>query len=105
MERGTVCWVDIPYADVDGSKVRPAVVVSCDKTNRIANRIQVLPCSKGATDTSRQMTPIEVEGQLTNVQADRIITIHKNSIRSLIRKLTLTELEEVERCLLSQMGF
>ena len=105
MKRGEVYWVNFePARGGEIRKERPAVIVSNDTSNRVLNRVQVLPL----TSTTERIYPSEalvtVNGEPHKAMADQIRTVAKERLGNRVGALTARDLLAVERAIRRQLG-
>lgn len=105
--RGHLYWVRIP--DEPGGKRRPALVMSSDVRNRLANDVIVIPLStvlheapthvrlRAGEGGLRQPSMVKCE-QITTLRRDRLLT------RALGGSLSRARLVEVEKAILRAIG-
>ena len=70
MKRGDVVLADIAYSDRQGSKVRPAVIVSTDRNNGVLDDVIVAAVSRstrGAEFRHVSIDPATAEGKQTGL--------------------------------------
>lgn len=105
MRRGEVWWIDFdPSIGGEIQKLRPAVIISNNSTNRMLNRVQVVPIS---SQTSRLFVAdalITVNGQSRKALGDQLTTVSKLRVGNQIGVLSATDLAEVERVIKLQLG-
>lgn len=106
MNRGDVVEVDWPYSDLSGTKVRPAVVVRSDfLTGLIDDTILVKITSShyGIPGTEVLLDPtVETISGLNKICyacCYAILTRDEAVIGSVIGSLSLTAMQEIEKCL------
>jgi mRNA interferase MazF len=110
VQRGDVVLVNYPFADGKGSKVRPALVVQCDRNNaRLDNTIIVQITSRTRLARAEQ-TQLLIEiatdvGQQSGllidsaVAAENLYTIRQDSIIRKLGKLPPETMHQVNDCL------
>jgi mRNA interferase MazF len=89
MKRGDVVIADLAYSDRQGSKVRPAVVVSTDRNNSALDDVILVAISRSsrsAATTHILVDPATSDGQQTGllhrsfIQCENIFTLDKGLI-------------------------
>ena len=105
LKRGEVYWVDFePARGTEIKKVRPAVILSNDVSNRILTRVQVVPL----TSTTDRVYPSEalvtVKGRQGKAMADQIMTVATERLSTLIGRVSLPDLLAIERAVKLQLG-
>jgi mRNA interferase MazF len=105
IKRGEIyfCALD-PVTGKEIAKTRPVVIVSNNTNNKFSGTVTVLPITSGNID---KIYPFEVliekgDGNLqknSKVKADQIRTIDKSRCISLIGKLEVEKLQEIEKAM------
>ena len=104
IKRGDIYWVKLdPTEGSEIGKTRPAVVISNDINNELADTITVLP----VTSSVGKVYPFEVflkkgTGNITGdskVKANQIRTIDKKRIKDRIGNITEDIMREIEKAL------
>jgi len=115
VQRGDVVLVNYPFASGDGSKIRPALVVQCDRNNgRLSNTIIVQLTSRTRFARS-EPTQILVEasssvGQQagllidTAVSCENVYTVRIDAINRKIGSFPETTMKQVDACLEASLG-
>ena len=76
MNRSEVWWVEFdPTIGEEINKLRPAVIVSNDATNRRTNRVQVVPLSRNISRIYQHEALITFNGRQVKAMADQLRTV------------------------------
>lgn len=110
IKRGDIYWVNLdPIAGSEIGKTRPAVVISNNISNELADTVTILP----VTASIGKIYPFEVfiPRGMANMpgdsksKANQIRTVDKKRIKSLIGTLPDTTLKEIERAVKIHLDF
>jgi mRNA interferase MazF len=105
MLRGEVWWVDFdPSLGGETQKIRPAVVVSNDVSNRHLNRIQVVPLTSNVSRIHPAEAPVQLNGEPRKAMTDQIATVSKQRVKGKLGTISEDDLRAVERALRIQLG-
>src|SRR5207247_8189760 len=100
MLRAEVWWVDFdPSFGGEIKKIRPAVIVSNDASNRNLNRLQVVPITSNVSRLYPCEAAIDVNGEPRKAMADQIATVSKQRVRSKLGVLSSEDMQSVERAI------
>jgi mRNA interferase MazF len=110
VQRGDVVFVDFPFSDRAGSKVRPALVVQCDANNRKLDDTIVVAITSRKRFAATEPTQLLVEvatpaGKQTGllydsaVQCENIVTIDHSFIIRRIGSFDASLMQMIEACL------
>jgi mRNA interferase MazF len=110
IKRGDVYWVNLnPIEGSEIGKTRPAVVISNNINNELADTITILPI----TSSVEKIYPFEVyiPRGMANIpdnskaKANQIRTVDKKRIKNLIGTVPDTILKEIERAVKVHLDF
>jgi mRNA interferase MazF len=105
MLRGEVWWVDFnPSIGGETQKIRPAVILSNDASNKAMNRIQVVPTTSNISKCYPCEAYIEIEGKMSKAMADQIATVSKLRLKNKISQISPENMLDVERAIKVQLG-
>lgn len=104
MKRGEVWWVDFnPSIGGEVQKVRPAVIVSNDASNKAMNRLQVVPISSNTAKCYPCEAYIEIDGKMSKAMADQLATVSKTRLKKKIGLISTQNMLDVERAIKVQL--
>lgn len=106
MRRGEVWWVDFNSSTGgEMQKMRPAIVVSNDASNKAINRVQVVPVTSNILKCYPCEAYIEVNGKQNKAMADQIATVSKHRLKNRMGKISLEDMQRIEQAIKIQLGF
>jgi mRNA interferase MazF len=105
MLRGEVYWVNFdPSIGGEVQKTRPAVIVSNNPSNRVLNRVQVVPLTSRTDRVYPWEALVSLNGQMRKAMADQIATVSKLRINARLGVLSDSDLRLVEGAIRVQLG-
>lgn len=108
MKRGDVVLADIAFSDRQGSKVRPALVVSTDRNNGVLDDVIVAAVSRssrGAAFTHVAIDPATRDGKQTGlihvcfIQCENIFVLDKGLILHRLGAISPQLRQQLDACL------
>ena len=104
MTRGDVYWVRFEHASGgEIRKTRPAIIVSNDAANKVANRIQVVPLTSSVRRLQPWEAAVQVAGRSGKAVADRIQTVTKERVLDYVGAVTAGQMRAIESAIKRQL--
>jgi mRNA interferase MazF len=108
--RGEIVLAQLPFTDLSGSKLRPALVVQCDRNNSRLDDLIVALITRTTTRALTEPTQLLIDiatpaGRATGllhtsaVKCEHLITLHKRFIQRTIGKLPAPLMQQINGCL------
>jgi len=105
MKRGEIWWVDFePSIGGEIRKVRPAIIVSNDISNRYINRVQVIPVTSNISRVYPGETLVFINQKQGKAMANQLTTVSKQRLKRRIGKVTDAEMKQIEEIIRLQLG-
>ncbi len=104
MKRGEVWWVDFnPSIGGKIQKIRPAVIISHDASNKVLNRVQVVPVTSKTAKCFPCEAYIEVDRKISKAMADQLTTVSKQRFKTRIGKISEGNMIDLEHAIRIQL--
>jgi mRNA interferase MazF len=105
MERGEVWWVNFdPSLGGEIQKLRPAVIVSNDVSNKVMNRVQVIPITSQVEKCFPCEAYVTVNGRFGKAMADQLTTASKQRFKQKMGRVSHEELFGIEQAIKLQLS-
>lgn len=103
--RGEVWWVWFdPSLGGEIQKTRPALILSNNAANAVLNRVTVVPLTSQTAKVYPAEALVTLNGEQRKAMADQIMTAAKQRLRNRIGNLSPTDMLQVEKAVLLQLG-
>lgn len=104
MRRGDVFWINFdPAVGGEIRKRRPAIIVSNDAANKVANRIQVVPLSSNARRVGSWEAKVTVGERVCKAMADQIRTVARERVLEQEGSVSGADMAAVEQAIKVQL--
>ena len=85
-------------------KIRPAIIVSNDISNRYLNRVQVVPLTSNISHVYPSEVLVMVGEKKGKAMANQLTTVSKQRLENRIGRLSSAEMERIEEAIRVQLG-
>lgn len=96
MNKGSVWWVDFePATGSEIKKLRPAIIVSNNKSNELLDRVVVIPFTSKIDKVYPSEAIVNIGNKWSKAMADQIRTVDKSRLKNKICNLSLLDIQKV----------
>jgi mRNA interferase MazF len=105
MKRGEVWWVNFdPALGSETQKIRPAVIMSNDASNKALSRVTVVPFTSNISRVYPCNVLVDVGETTGKLMADQIMTADKSRLNKYIDVLSSDDMAKVEDTVRMHLG-
>lgn len=105
MKRGEVWWVNLdPSIGTEINKIRPAIIISNDSSNKYLNRVQIIPLTSNVENCYPSEAIILVNEKKGKAMADQITTADKKRLKEKMGSVSSKDMEAIEKAVKIQLG-
>jgi len=106
MERCEVWWVNFdPSVGGEIQKMRPAVIVSNNTSNKFLNRVQVVPLTSKTDRLYPSEAVVVFEGKESKAMADQLATVSKKRLFRRAGIISQEDMSKIEEVIKIQLDF
>ena len=103
--RGEVWWINFdPSIGSEIQKLRPAVILSNNRSNRVLTRYQVVPLSSQVDKLYPAEVRVQINGRVSKAMADQLTTVSDQRCVSKLGELDAAQIVVVEGVVKFQLG-
>ncbi len=105
MQRGEVWWVDFnPSIGGEIHKIRPAVIISNNASNKIMNRVQVVPITSNTSKCYPCEAYVEINEKVSKAMTDQLSTVSKFRLKNKMGEISEENMSDLERAIKIQLN-
>ena len=105
MNRGEVWWVRFgPSVGEEMQKVRPAIIISNDASNKHLRRLQVIPLTSRVGRLYPGEAYVTLNGKQAKALANQLTTVSKLRVSNIEGRLSEADMTTVETAIKAQLG-
>lgn len=105
MKRGDIYWCDFePAVGAEIKKLRPAVIISNDMSNRYIGVVQVIPLTSNTANIYPSECLIETPEKMGKALCSQIVTLGKTRLKNQMGTVLHKDMKKLEKALMLQLG-
>lgn len=105
MNRGEVYWVNFdPAVGSEITKLRPAIIISNNSSNKHLSRVQVIPLTSNISRVYPCEALVFIKNNPAKAMADQMTTVDKSRIKNIIGVLNNQEIIKVNEIIKLQLA-
>lgn len=104
-KRGEVWWINFdPSTGSESKKIRPAVIVSNDYSNRHVSRFQIIPTTSNISRVYPSDCIVTIQNQSSKAMANQLTTVDVSRVMKKIAVVSNFDMELIEQVIKVQLG-
>ena len=114
-ERGDIVLVRFPFSEGTGAKLRPVMVLQCDRNNRrmVSTIVAMISTTtrRAATEPTQSLIELKTaEGRQAGllhtsaVKCENLFTVHQDLIQRTIGRLSSAAMDQIGKCVRASLG-
>ena len=105
MKRGEIYWCDFePAIGNEIKKLRPAIIISNNLSNKYINVVQVIPLTSNTANIYPAECLIETKEKVGKALCSQITTLDKTRVKNLMGSIKQDEMDKLEKAIKLQLG-
>ena len=105
MKRGDIYWCDFePAIGNEIKKLRPAIIVSNNLSNKYIGVIQVIPLTSNITNVYPGECLIETKVKIAKALCSQITTLDKTRVKDQMDVINNQDMQKLEKAMKLQLG-
>lgn len=105
MNRGDIYWCDFePAIGAEIKKLRPAIIISNDISNKFIDVVQVIPLTSNTNNVYPSECLIDTPTKTSKALCSQVTTIDRSRVKNFISKVSYANMKLLEQSLVLQLG-